>query len=495
MDRTQLELLFDADNKLVNQLNHEKSLIIGRKGSGKTTLLTSVRLSDQKASHYYLPSSDLFAQIVREINSLSTGVVFVEQVSRLWDFVLWGIVFHHVAVMYKDPELTAFCRALGVTEEQAPYEVIATMLATIKSFPPTDWPLPEKIAYKRIGDISFLKAKQIAAEILEKRKARVYLLMDSLEDFKLNIPSFGTALAGLLRCIGDFNEPRIRSVVLRCCLPAERYFDYMQLSTNPLKDFRTAMLLHWSAGELIHLSAVRYSKFLKEYSPDFYNSEIKKLQLTKREHLQKFWDLIFPDMVTSRLEVQEKPIAYILRHTQLLPRHFIFFLNEIISSSLKQNNNKAYGIQSSYIRNGIRQAEPYIFAQIIEAYTTPEHQPQQACEGVLKELNTTFSWSEFDKVSPKVTKLGIPGVSNGPELMRMLTEIGAVGRVVGESPRYREGVFEYMLPNKLSFSEIDRFCVHPVFSEVCRVNIDYPDPKAIYTYWAGITDEDLAHWM
>jgi energy-coupling factor transporter ATP-binding protein EcfA2 len=496
LERPELELLFDPENKLVNQLNHEKSVIVGRKGSGKTTLLTSVQIldKDKKSRFYYLPSSDLFAQIVREINGLSDGVVFVEQVGRLWDFVLWGVVFKFVASTYKDKDIASFCSALGLTDEQSPYEIISRMLVTIKSFPPVDWPLPEKIAYKQIGNLSFLKAKEIAAARLAREKTTIYLLLDSLEDFKLDIPSYGTALAGLLRCLGEFNEPRIKSVVLRCCLPAERYFDYMKLSTNPLKDFRSTMLLHWSAGELIHLSAVRYSKFLKEYYPDFYNREIRDLILTDRQHLEKFWNLIFPDPVRSRLNVDENPIAYIMRHTQLLPRHFIFFMNEIISDSLKQEN-KAYGIDSSRIRTGIRKAEPYIYEQIIEAYTTPLQQPKQACDHVLKELNSTFTWSDFDKIAQKVTKLGIPGASDRAELMRLLTEIGAVGRVVGKSERYWEGVFEYMLPNKLAFSEVDKFCIHPVFSEVCRVNVDYPGAKAIYTYWAGITDADLEHWM
>lgn len=77
----------------------------------------------------------------------------------------------------------------------------------------------------------------------------------------------------------------------------------------------------------------------------------------------------------------------------------------------------------------------------------------------------------------------------------MLTEIGAVGRLVGETDRYYEGVFEYMVPNKLIYSSRDRFCIHPVFSEVYNVNADYEGVKPIYTFWSGITDSDLAHWL
>ena len=218
IDRDRLELLFDRDNKLVNLLNHEKSLIIGRKGSGKTTLLASVRLLDRNATIFYLPSSDLFSYIVREINALSDRVVFVEQVGRLWEFVLWGVVLKFVADKFKDADILSFCDALKLRDEESPYEIIARMISSIKTFPPDDWPLPEKIEYKQIGNVSFVQAKKIASDILRSQKARAYLLLDSLEDYKLDIPSCSTAVAGLLRCLGEFNDSPTTSVILRCCL-------------------------------------------------------------------------------------------------------------------------------------------------------------------------------------------------------------------------------------------------------------------------------------
>ena len=170
-----------------------------------------------------------------------------------------------------------------------------------------------------------------------------------------------------------------------------------------------------------------------------------------------------------------------MRHTQLLPRHFIYLLNEVISRSLKETG-KAFSIESKHIRAGVFEAEERIYEQVIEGYTTPAKDPRKASDAVLKELNSAFTWSDFDKVASKVTKQGIPGASDRSELMSMLTEIGAVGRVVGESEIYREGVFEYMVPHKLIFSERDIFCVHPVFSEICHVNTNFDGVKPVYTY-------------
>ena len=83
----------------------------------------------------------------------------------------------------------------------------------------------------------------------------------------------------------------------------------------------------------------------------------------------------------------------------------------------------------------------------------------------LKELKTIFNWDDFSAVAAKVTKTGILGVTDRTELMSLLMEVGAIGRVVGDSEKYKEGIFEYMVPHKLIFSDRDIFCIHPVFSE------------------------------
>lgn len=493
-DPTRLSLLFDEKSKLVSKLNHDKSLIIGRKGSGKTTLLESIQILNPSAEVIYLEPSDVFTRIVTEINELSDGVVFVEQISRLWDFILWGVVFNKLVSGNSKEDLFDFCKALGIESEQRPYEVITTMLNSIKSFPPDDWPIPEKIAYKKIANYSFLQAKQIAINKLKQENRQIYLLMDSLENFQLVIPSYSTALSGLLRCLGEFNVRRGDPVILRCCLPAEQYFEYTKLSTNPLKDFRSGLLLHWNAGELIHMCAIRYSRFLKEYHPDFFEKKVQELSFDKREHLQKFWNMIFPYPVLNRLNNEEKPMAYILRHTQLLPRHFIVYLNEVISRSIKLDH-KAYDINSGHINSGVFHVESTVRDQVLEAYRTTILSPREACERTLKELKTIFNWSDFSVVAAKVSKTGILGVTDRTELMSLLMEVGAVGRVVGESEKYKEGIFEYMVPHKLIFSDRDIFCIHPVFSEVYNVNKNYEGVKPIYTYWSGITDNDLKEWM
>jgi hypothetical protein len=494
-DAEHLRILFDDNNKLTSELNHEKSLIIGRKGSGKTTLLTSVVLSEPAAKVFYLPTDDVFSTIIREVNRLSEGVTFVEQIGRIWTFALWTIAIDYTAKKYKNAELTSFCDALGLRDSQGPYDVLSKILKAVNDFPPQDGPIPEKIAYKLVGSLSFLQAKQITVNILLENKERVFLLMDSLEEVRLDVPAYGAALAGLLRCLGEFNDRRSNAVIVRCCLPAERYFDYLDLSANPLKDFRSGLVVHWSARELLQLCAIRYCKFLKEYYEDiFFRNRLSNLDFGESDDLKWFWDSVFPGTVKNRFGTLEKPIAYVLRHTQLLPRHLIVYLNAIISKSLAEDK-APWAINSLHVREAIWSTEFLVKEQILEAYGTPFLNPGTLCELSLKQLSSTFTWSDFDTMASKVTSLGLAGAGNRNELLRSLTEFGAIGRLVDETETYFTGVFEYMVPHKLIFSERDKFCVHPVFAKVYNVNMVYPGAKPVYTYWSGMVDSTMIDWL
>jgi energy-coupling factor transporter ATP-binding protein EcfA2 len=492
-DLERFKLLFDKNNKLVSQLNSELSLIIGRTGSGKTTLLASVELLHPEATTIYLPPSDVFSDIVKHVTRLSENVVFPEQVSRMWDFIFWGVIFHYISVNYKDERVLEYCTNLNIPIKLSPpFVVINSMLDTLEQLPPSDWPLPTKIAYIKMGTYSFLQIKQFCIDILQAQNCRIFLLMDSLEDYKLNLPAHGVAVSGLLRILGEFNERKDSNVILRCCLPAERYPAFSDLSSNQLKDFRWGILLHWTAGELAHLSAARYMKYLEHYNPDIYRKHFRRLRINDRKDLNEFWNIVFPYPVINKFGTKETPIAYILRHTQLLPRHILLLMNEIISRSIKMDDGKVIGIDPIHIIAGISDKESFLVKQILTAYANPNFPLHEVTSNVLRELPTVFDWSDFDAVAGRLSKRFN---TDRTEMMSKLSEIGAIGRVVDTTDhRYVDGVFEYMLPSRLIFSERDRFCIHPLFTREFNANSNYDGAKAVYTYWSGIVDSELEHW-
>ena len=128
--------------------------------------------------------------------------------------------------------------------------------------------------------INLEDAKNAVLKDLKDSKKKFAILMDSLDDFKLDIESVSSSLQGLLKIVGSMNKPR-DVVDIRFCLPSELYNQFIKLSSNPNKDFRRALKLQWSASELILIGAQRLMFHLALHYPDVLK-KISPLDLTKR---------------------------------------------------------------------------------------------------------------------------------------------------------------------------------------------------------------------
>ncbi len=230
-------LIFDDHNELYRQMNHGRTLIIGRKGSGKTSLLNSVSFEFDRSLIIPLDSgetADIFTRVVDEIGALSIDTALVEQVGTLWAVLIWGVVFKRLHELYDDDMLGTYLDGFKLNGFRgAPYEIIDQQIRMMQGFPPAERPVPQKICYTKVNGLSFLEVKQRAIEILQSKRRYVYVLMDSLENYYLHRYQNSMALAGLLRCIGGFTAER-SPCIFRCCVPAEKYHSLLELSENPL---------------------------------------------------------------------------------------------------------------------------------------------------------------------------------------------------------------------------------------------------------------------
>ena len=107
-DPQKLELLFDKNNKLYQQLNHDLTIVIGRKGSGKTALLNSVMFSKADSILISLPTADTFSQIVDVISEITPNTAYVEQIGRVWEVLLWGTVFCKINREFNDDTIRKY---------------------------------------------------------------------------------------------------------------------------------------------------------------------------------------------------------------------------------------------------------------------------------------------------------------------------------------------------------------------------------------------------
>jgi len=331
--------------------------------------------------------------------------------------------------------------------------------------------------------VSLEDAKSVVLKNLQARQKKFAILMDSLDDFRLDIDSVGYALQGLLKIVGSMNKPR-DIVDIRFCLPSELYPRFAELSSNPNKDFRRALRLQWSASELILIGAQRLMFYLASNHRELYKKYVH-LDLTKRGDALHMFSAVLPEKITNQTGYPEETISYILRHTQLLPRHFIILLNSIFRS----HRSNRFPVSEERIISGIQQVEEAMVGEIFVAFNLIYPNAKVTCRKCLPELGHKFTMADLHRVFTRHGK-AVFGSDNLFDFQRMLVEIGAVGKVIPGSDKdlYIKGNFEYTISHQLSISQDDELCVHPLFSGIFQGG-GKPE-RPVYPYGSNFDDED-----
>lgn len=344
---------------------------------------------------------------------------------------------------------------------------------------------------EEVTGVEFEKAKALVIDVLTKNNERAILLFDSLEHYPTSIESVAHATSGLLKCVGQFNERNDRLNV-RLCLPAELYHVFLDVSSNPLKDFSNSITLHWVAGELLSIAAHRLSLYFKLYFPSEYE-KVAAYNLTSRDQTQDFLRSYLPSQITNGLGTQEDVIAYILRHTQLQPRHLLMYFNSIFQLQRKMHSRDYLKVTEEAVKTGITDIEHRLCDETFSGYKTIYPMARAVCEACIPELPLTFTHSETQKVFNRRGKKA-SGLKDFWEFRRLLIECGIVGRVVSETDRYIIGRFEYTEPHKLVVGTEDVLCLHPVFAEVFHFRRN-GTRKTVYPYGCDPNGEDHRAWQ
>jgi hypothetical protein len=283
------------------------------------------------------------------------------------------------------------------------------------------------------------------------------------------------------------NKPR-DVVDIRFCLPSELFRRIIKISSNPNKDFRRALKLQWTASELVLIGAQRLMYYLELYYPGFLGS-MPHPDLTKRADALALFNRVLPEKITNQSGFQEETMSYILRHTQLLPRHFLMLLNSIFKGSNGSLESNPFPISQEKIINGIRKVEEFIVSEIFVAFKLIHPTAELTCKRCLPELGHKFSVGELHQVFTRHGK-GVFGGEGMFEFERMLIEIGALGRVIPgkEKDVYIKGNFEYTVAHELTISHDDQLCIHPLFSGIFGNSLRKDRP--VYPYGSALEDED-----
>jgi hypothetical protein len=490
--------LFDRSNLLYAKLNVDELdgpiIVVGRRGSGKTAFL--------KSTHFLHPSSivvefvpnKIFGEVVRSINQLAAGgSAFVEDVRDIWNYLFWITAFYEVHVRYSslpDPaiqKIGSFLQAAGIKPRSQIYGILAQVLKLLERRYHAEGTVDLLESAVRARGLRFEEVRDELQAFLVKRDLRIFFLLDNLEDFELDREQMSKAVSGLIKCVAEFRQVRDRHH-LRWCVPAELYFQIVSMSKNPLKDFSQQLLLHWHAGELLQLAANRYAAYLRLRETDFFRRKVEGLVLRDRRDVKEFWRLVLPDAITNGFGRLEDPIAYILRHTQLLPRQMVRYLNSVISLNVKDFGSR-FRIDPHSITTGVREVEGTVAREVCTAFGATYPRAYEACSATLPNLPYVFREGDLRKAfnqHGKKTK----ATDTFEEFRQMMVEIGAIGVVTAETEYYHIGRFEYTEPYKLSTSADDTLCLHPIFFRTFRATVD-KTWKPVYPFGSDPESPDL----
>lgn len=478
--------ILDPNNKIIERIRPNVSLIVGRKGSGKTSFLRSLAKSKLCEN---INTADTFSYIVESIDEKSSSFVFVERISQLWENIFFLSLFRTISTSLKSPEkeirlLKDYCAKYDIGPDVSIEDWIWKILKTAKDKASNTLISSVAAFMSEIAGEDFDGAKKCALSILKYNKERATVLIDSLEGYPTNVPTVAHALAGLLHCVGEFNQ-RNKWINIRLCLPAEMYHSFNDISVNPLKDFSNCVILHWHPTELLRIAANRLNIFLSINYPKLY----RDCEHFDHKEAQAFLCEFLPEKIINGLEEEEETVPYILRHTQLMPRQLLRILNSIFEEAYVNGTPNYPVVDSASVVTGIRKQEPRIADEVCSAFRNKYPNLKKVCEKTINKLPIVFSNGQLHEVFNRHGKK-VFGSDDFDDYKRMLIEAAVIGRVIKkENEKYIHGKFEYTAAHKLITSDDDELCLHPIFARVFRYKRS--DQKlAIYPYGTDPNSED-----
>lgn len=465
--------LFDRSNRIYAQTAGpaRPTYIIGRKGAGKTAFLLG---SDGTSRPEMLRTAGVYSAMVETMRTYTTrrGPLFAEEVSDIW-----RALFDHVALAYacrtqmpsdRPSELQTMWTHLdqpgGVTGDAmtAALRFLSDLRRRIEDT--TLIGLQEVIDGLSRGGVTFAQARSATHVVLAARPAPLTVVMDNLEDLHVRLDGLRDVLAGLFSCVGRvIQENRdARPYGLHICLPSELFGAIHEISANPEKDFRNNHLtIYWTASELLHLAGSRLRLYLATQHADQLGDLLRRHPPATASD-DALLRAVLPDTVRGRLGVEEDSVGYIMRHTQLLPRHLIGILNCVFTAP--ESGSTPWEVTPAAVLRGTRTAEDLVVRGILAAHQESYPMARTALSRLSDRLGICFPASELHKVFNREGIRRSTGLEFG-QFLTMLFDLGVLGVKVDQTARYNEAEFQYTFDATLNAEEdVDHLCFHPLFT-------------------------------
>ncbi|MBB4966626.1 P-loop ATPase, Sll1717 family [Saccharothrix violaceirubra] len=469
--------LFDRSNRSYRQAAGEDTptYIIGRKGAGKTAFLMGSNHVAGPAREV-LRTENVYHEMLKVLTTYSRDhEPFVDQRAEIWQ-----ALFEHVAMLHawsgfdgddRRGRLNTIAGYLGrSTEPGVTGTAVAERFLVALRRRLLDHGgegLSEAIAnVTHDGQVPFGAARAATLDLLAERPRPLLVVMDNLEDLHLRLPELTPALTGLFRCAGTViaRHHGHRPYGVQICLPSELFDKIHELAAAPEKDLRGRYLkIYWTAPELLRLTANRLVLFLRTHHPEqLAMLERRAAHNDEPDPAIAVLRAALPDRVRSGLDIDEDPLAYLLRHTQLLPRHLIQILNSVFSR--RDRGSTPWDVTPAAVLAGTRYAEHPLVAGVLAAYQTSYPLAGAVLRRLAGRIDLSFPARGLHRVYNQQGIRKLTGL-DFDEFLAMLFTLGVLGVRFDQTGRYNKAHFQYTFDYDLIAREdADQLCVHPLFT-------------------------------
>lgn len=485
-------------------LSRHPSYIVGRKGAGKTAFLLGLGLREgidvlSVRSENVYQEADRVRRSYQDANELLPADSFAH---------VWSVLLHHVA-------MRGVCQ-LRDTEDASQTATIWTYLTNFGD--PREIELDRLLALvsgnlmQHFGEArggrsfremcegitfpsaSYQDARAALRLLLKGRRRPIAVVVDNLEDLHTSVDVLAPVLRGLFRLVGDAaGHENADDLPFRVqfAFPSELLHKLRVITANPDKDFHDYLLVTWTAAELILFAGNRLEKYAALQDPSAVHAlDLPRPKDRPADHSRAESTLraFLPPEIENGIGGREDSLGYILRHTQLLPRHLVQMLNEVLGPACS-------GVQKrpatpAEVVDGVMRAEKVIVQGILASYSFDTHQfLGSAIEHLKNEIPLVLTVSELHKIFGKAG-----GKKSGLDFDQFLDAAlaaGALGIKIDETDRYHIAEYSYTVQGHLGVREgRDVVCVHPLFSnEFCGSGVlrslRSEGAKPVYPYGSG----------
>ncbi|HKE75371.1 MAG TPA: hypothetical protein VKB57_17240 [Acidimicrobiales bacterium] len=347
-----LRLLYDPTNRIHRHAEGTGApYVIGRKGAGKTAFVTAPRLHDEVVA-VELPTADIYQGVFGIVTSLMRRELhlYPEHTARLWRHVAWSAVLAAIAQGPQERRaayrrVRDFAQSLGNGSAPPPdagaavSQYLRRLRVLIDSLDHLGG-VGELLNSVEANGLTMAEAIEAGSAVLAERPERYVVIVDSLERYSGELPTTEyqqverISFEGLFRFIGGDGTLPTRAFDIRFAFPAEMWQVLARVSSNPVKDFHSTVIAHWSSRELITLVGTRLAIYCHLHQPDL----LEELELPEDPAEMSYVegrqliDAVLPAEVINAFGGREDAVAFLLRHTQLLPRHLIALLNQVFEA-------------------------------------------------------------------------------------------------------------------------------------------------------------------